>query len=41
MVTIPMNIAVLTKKTAIKAKNGVLPEELNNSFLFRIFYNSS
>jgi hypothetical protein len=31
MVTIPMNIAEITnEKTADKAKNGMLPEELNN-----------
>jgi hypothetical protein len=31
MVTIPMSIAEITnKKTADKAKNGMLPEELND-----------
>ncbi|UZO05889.1 uncharacterized protein OCT59_026227 [Rhizophagus irregularis] len=34
MVTIPTNIAGLTnKKTAVKTKNGMLPEELSNDKL--------
>ena len=34
MVTIPTNIAELTnKKTAVKTKNGMLPEELSNDKL--------